>query len=153
MGWKKDKRLGTGGRGSDSSQFHSTCCTTQMSDDLDYLNDILNKPAASSASSNGVSTTTSAPPLDMAALKPILDALKAANGTSDDDLSQLDEASIGTMLAKLDQAGVAADGIEARLDSLLGELDGMLEGLETLQPSSVTATEGSKAEASDKEKL
>lgn len=115
-----------------------------MGDDLTYLNSVISSSSsAPSASLNGVSATTSStssssspppPPLDMAAIQPILDALRLSNGADADDEQQLDEASIGAMLAKLDQAGVAADGIEARLDSLLGELDGMLEGLEAIQP-------------------
>lgn len=99
----------------------------------------------------------------MAALQPILDALKAADTQDvsnadgvDVDLSQLDEASIKAMLDKLDMAGKAADGIEARLDSLLGELDGMLEGLEAVQaspggPAEETATGEKQATKAEKQ--
>lgn len=65
---------------------------------------------------------------------------QASNGAEDD----FDPSALPALLKKLDQADLAADGLENRLDSLLSELDELLEGLEGQQQA--------KADSHDNEK-
>lgn len=60
-------------------------------------------------------------------LSTVLEQIKAG------EEGDFDVASLPALLAKLDQASNAADGIESRLDDLIGELDSLLEGLEKQQ--------------------
>lgn len=123
--------------------------------DLDFLNDVLSAHGSSSdaanadadagrASAGGApegdgqtsTSTTTAGTLakdsvsDMSSLQPILQALKISAGP-EGDLATMSDESISAMLAKLEEANLVTDGLESRLDQLLGQLDGMLESLET----------------------
>lgn len=115
------------------------------SDDLAFLNDVLASQAAPPAPSssdtaggagqlNGHSSSTddtaTKQTSDVASLQPILQALKISV-TSEEDMANMSDESIAAMLAKLDEANLVTDGLESRLDQLLGQLDGMLENLET----------------------
>jgi hypothetical protein len=118
-------------------------------DDLAFLNDVLGSQAAPSNSSstgagggtagqvNGSSSNTNDTPqparsqtADLGSLQPILQALKIST-TSEQDLENMSDETISAMLEKLDEANLVTDGLESRLDQLLGQLDGMLESLET----------------------
>lgn len=114
------------------------------SDDLAFLNDTLASQAASNnggsggASSHqvngnsqtGVAIAESNQVPDLASLQPILQALKISSASEEDPENMSDEA-ISALLDKLDEANMVTDGLESRLDQLLGQLDGMLENLET----------------------
>lgn len=122
------------------------------SDDLAFLNDVLAAQAAPATTAsaggatdrqvNGHSDTVpsngnearQAP--DLASLQPILQALKIS-ASSEADLENMSDETISALLEKLDEANLVTDGLESRLDQLLGELDGMLENLETSNPDAV----------------
>lgn len=126
--------------------------SNMSTDDLAFLNDVLGSQAAPPNSSgddgadggadgrqvNGgtiTSNDSSAAPghqqtPNLASLQPILQALKIS-AISEEDLANMSDDSISAMLAKLDEANLVTDGLESRLDQLLGQLDGMLENLET----------------------
>lgn len=122
------------------------------SDDLAFLNDVLATQAASSTAGgahqpqvNGHNDDTTkatnnseakqAVP-DLASLQPILQALKIS-ASSDADLENMSDETISALLEKLDEANLVTDGLESRLDQLLGDLDGMLESLESSNPDAV----------------
>lgn len=116
-----------------------------MSEDLSYLNNVLaagtSSQSAPTASSTLSSTSFPNAMSDLSGrssvllqssitdLQPFLDALRIS-AVSEDELSLLDDANVSTLLQKMDQADLASGEVEKRLDSLLGELDGMLETLE-----------------------
>ena len=105
--------------------------------DLDFLNQVLS-----------ASTQNQQPP-DWAA---IVDGLKLRSGLSDaseEELANLDEASVAALLQKLEQADVVSDAMERRLDALLGDLDGLLGGLagpDSASASTQRQTEGGEPE-------
>lgn len=124
-------------------------------DDLAFLNGILasqgNSSADAAAAGGGApqangqasaddTTATQTSALgsvpDMASLQPILQALKISAG-SEEDLANMSDESISALLAKLDEANTVTDGLESRLDHLLGQLDGMLESLESSNADAV----------------
>jgi len=126
------------------------------SDDLAFLNQVLGTPTTSTnASSSTISgagqanghtdgqsntgnddQSKKASASDLASLQPILEALKVS-ASSEEDLENMSEESINALLAKLEEADLVTDGLESRLDQLLGELDGMLESLETSSADAV----------------
>jgi len=112
----------------------------KMGDDLSYLNDVLGSSGNSTASTNGSGSSVTASSLNAgnapasstdvlsdAALQPILEALR---GATEEDIANLDDESMALLLQKLEQADVASDEMEKRLDRLLGQLDGMLDTLQ-----------------------
>lgn len=117
--------------------------------DLDFLNSLPSSTTTSNGNGTAASTTTtvtsdesnsSAPtstvpptlPAD-SPLAPLFNSLSLSLPTdpTDDESEEsgLDEESINALLAKMEQADLAADGLEGRLDSLLKSLDGMLGAL------------------------
>lgn len=113
-----------------------------MGDDLRYLNDVLGSSSSNANTTNGSNATTSTGSLNAGsapagstssdilsddALQPILEALR---GASEEDLATLDDESVALLLQKLEQADIASDEMEKRLDRLLGQLDGMLDTLQ-----------------------
>jgi hypothetical protein len=124
-------------------------------DDLAFLNQVLSTSTASttapSATSSGAGQTNGvrhstrdgdqskkASVPDLTSLQPVLEASKVS-ASSEEDLQNMSEESIDALLAKLEEADLVTDGIESRLDQLLGELDGMLESLETSNADVVEA--------------
>jgi hypothetical protein len=115
-----------------------------MGDDLSYLSDVLGSSSSSTASTNGSGSSATASlnagnanasstdVLSDAALQPILEALR---GATEEDIANLDDESVALLLQKLEQADIASDEMEKRLDRLLGQLDGMLD---TLQEDTAT---------------
>lgn len=86
--------------------------------------------AAEGVNGNVTASDALQSPLDMTSLQPILQALKVSL-SNDEEFENMSDESISALLAKLDNADLVTDGLENRLDQLLGELDGMLESLES----------------------
>ncbi|CAD6585224.1 MAG: hypothetical protein CYPHOPRED_002995, partial [Cyphobasidiales sp. Tagirdzhanova-0007] len=74
-----------------------------MLDDLSYLNAVVAPDAAQSASPSEAMPPAQSFTTTTASLQPLLDALRISS-TSEEDLSQLDDASVSALLEKLDQA-------------------------------------------------
>ena len=122
------------------------------SDDLAFLNEVLATPSSSAhstgggaapqvngqttTSSNNVNNESKQAPADLASLQPLLQALKIS-ASSEADLENMSDETISALLEKLDEANLVSDGLESRLDQLLGDLDGMLENLESSNPDAV----------------
>ena len=125
----------------------------EMKSDLDYLNSLhpldttdstaaataAPTPAAPSADSesalpvdSSAETTLPTLPLDhplYATLSPLLETLSLAQNAPEG----LDDEAIEQLLKRIESTELAADGLEDRLDQLLGTLDGMLGALEPLE--------------------
>lgn len=131
--------------------------------DLDFLNATLAPPPLSTvpAPSPSQEEDDSIHPLmcelnlhtaSLSQLSSSLPDTPDSNEAADDeegDEDEMSEASMRDLLAKLSEADLAADGIESRLDELLGTLDGLLSGLEGLHGDKVPLTQKSE-ETDDK---
>ncbi|ORY57117.1 hypothetical protein BCR35DRAFT_309706 [Leucosporidium creatinivorum] len=108
--------------------------------DLDFLNS-LPASSTSSASPTAATAAAAAPPSlpDDYPLAPLFASLSAsldptapnslANLSLSDNPEDLNEDAVKALLAKMEEADLAADGLEERLDGLLKSLDGMLGAL------------------------
>lgn len=93
-----------------------------MSSDLEFLNSL---PTTTSAPSAPVSIESLE--AEQAKLSKLLSSLSTS---TDGELEGLDEAGVQEMLSKIEQAEAVTGGLETRLDSLLGTLDGLLSSMD-----------------------
>lgn len=114
--------------------------TVSSLSDLDFLNSL---PASSTSSTSPTApaAAVAAPPSlpSDSPLAPLFASLSAsldpsapnslANLSLSDNPDDLDEEAVKALLAQMEEADLAADGLEERLDGLLRSLDGMLGAL------------------------
>lgn len=114
--------------------------------DLDFLNSLGSSvnPAPPAPNADAPAVASDPPKHTLKAddpLAPIFNALSSLASSSlspsdepagDSEAPELSEDAVRDLLAQMDQADHAAEGLEDRLDELLGRLDGMLGSLGAL---------------------
>ncbi|KAK4047534.1 hypothetical protein OIV83_005321 [Microbotryomycetes sp. JL201] len=97
------------------------------------VSNILNEGSTVSALSAASIASRVAPGSDLA---PLLASLQATlRDVSVQDIDSLDDEAVEQLLKRMEDADQAAQGLEGRLDHLLGEIDSMLDVLEPAQES------------------
>ncbi|QRV94871.1 hypothetical protein RhiJN_22889 [Ceratobasidium sp. AG-Ba] len=102
-------------------------------------------------SSNGINREKSTPVSvsnTLSQLQILEEALAGANSVLAREGEELNERDLAQLLKELEAADDVADGVETKLDELLKNIGGMLEGLEGAGPQGNNMSEGENKSSS-----